>query len=80
MGKRRKKCGDASVVCIPAALLAEAGLYIDDPVTVRAERGRIIIERSGSTTYQLDDLLAKIRPENLHAFVDAGAVTGREVW
>ena len=71
---------DAAVVSIPAKLLAEARLEFDQAVTVRAERGRIIIERFGSYTFQLDNLLSEIRPDNLHAFVDAGARAGREIW
>ena len=75
-----KKWGNSAAVRIPAAVLAEAGLEIDEPVEVRQERGRIIIEPARTLRFELKDLLDAIRPDNLHDPIDTGAPVGREVW
>jgi antitoxin MazE len=75
-----RKWGNSAAVRIPAALLAEAGLEIDQPVDLRSENGRIIIEPARRHRYDLDDLVAGIRPDNRHEAVDIGPPTGREVW
>jgi antitoxin MazE len=75
-----KKWGNSAAVRIPAALLAEAGLEIDQPVQLRSEKGRIIIEPVRKLRYDLDELVAGIRPDNVHEAVDTGPPVGREVW
>jgi antitoxin MazE len=75
-----KKWGNSAAVRIPAAVLAEAGLQIDQPVEVRQEHGRIIIEPARTLRFDLDDLLDAIRPDNLHAPIETGPPVGREVW
>jgi len=75
-----KKWGNSAAVRIPAAVLAEAGLAIDQPVEVRQERGRIIIEPARTLRFELKDLLDAIRPENLHEPIETGPPVGREVW
>jgi len=75
-----KKWGNSAAVRIPAGVLAEAGLAIDQPVEVRQERGRIIIEPARTLRFELKDLLDAIRPENLHEPIETGPPVGREVW
>jgi antitoxin MazE len=75
-----KKWGNSAAVRIPAAVLAEAGLEIDQPVEVRQEQGRIIIEPARTLRFELNDLLDAIRPDNLHEPIDTGPPMGREVW
>lgn len=75
-----KKWGNSAAVRIPAAVLAKAGLEIDQPVEVRQEQGRIIIEPARTLRFELNDLLDAIRPDNLHAPIDTGQPVGREVW
>jgi antitoxin MazE len=75
-----KKWGNSAAVRIPAAVLAEAGLKIDQPVEVRQEQGRIVIEPVRTLRFELKDLLDAIRPDNLHDPIDAGPPVGREVW
>jgi len=75
-----KKWGNSAAVRIPANVLAEAGLEIDQPVEVREDRGRIIIEPVRTIHFELNDLLDRIRADNLHDPVETGPPIGREVW
>lgn len=73
-----KKWGNSASVRIPVAVLDATRLKLDDPVDVREEGGRIIIEPVRSKTYLLEDLLAGITRTNLHAEADFGPVIGKE--
>jgi antitoxin MazE len=75
-----KKWGNSAAVRIPSGVLAEAGLEIDQPVQIRQDRGRIIIEPVRRTQFDLADLLAGIRADNLHEPIDTASPVGREVW
>ena len=56
------------------------GLEIDEPVDVREEQGKIVIEPLHRKAYDLNDLLKGINPRNLHEAVDFGAPIGKEAW
>jgi len=73
-----KKWGNSPAVRIPAAVMEAAHLTLDQPVEVRADNGRVIIE-SAVPSYTLADLLAGITPENRHADTDFGLPQGREL-
>ena len=73
-----KKWGNSASVRIPAPVLKAAKIEIDDPVDIREEKGRIILEALRPTSYDLGDLLAKITPDNLHEEIDIGPPAGLE--
>ncbi len=73
-----KKWGNSASVRIPAALLELARLRIDDVVDMREENGCIIIEPIRPRSYDLDALLADIKPDNLHGEADFGPAVGKE--
>lgn len=75
-----KKWGNSASVRIPASVLEAARLRLDQPVDVREEAGRIIIEPIQEPAYDLATLLAGITDENRHEAVDMGPPVGREVW
>ncbi len=75
-----KKWGNSAAVRIPAAILANAGLALDQPVDVREENGRIVIEAARRKRFRIGDLVKGIRPANLHETVETGPPLGREVW
>ena len=75
-----RRWGNSAAVRIPARVLADAGLDIDQPVEIREERGRIIIEPLRNKQYNLGELLKQIRPDNLHEPMDTGKPVGREIW
>ena len=55
-------------------------MYIDQPVDIREENGRVVIEPVTTPVYDLDELLAAITPDNLHEEIDFGPPVGKEVW
>jgi len=75
-----KKWGNSASIRIPAAIMAAAQLKLDDPVDVREEDGRIIIEPLAHKTYDIKDLLAGITADNLHAEIPVGPAVGNEAW
>lgn len=75
-----KKWGNSASVRIPRNVLQAAALDLDDPVDVREEGGRIIIEPLHRREYDLAELLKGISRRNLHAETDFGAPVGNEAW
>jgi antitoxin MazE len=53
---------------------------VDEPVEVREEAGRIVIEPLRSKTYDLRKLVAGINSKNRPEPVDFGRPVGKEVW
>jgi len=81
MNQHVRKWGNSDAVRIPASLLAAAGLKTDDPVEVREEEGRIVIEKAAAEAGpSLQELIAGITPENLHEPFDWGPPVGKEIW
>ena len=75
-----KKWGNSAAVRIPATVLDEAKMRIDQPVDIREERGRIVIEPVRRQAFAIGDLIKRIRPDNLHDPIDTGGRRGGEVW
>lgn len=75
-----KKWGNSASVRIPHSVMVAAALHIDQPVEVREEDGRVVIEPVRGLTYDLDRLLAEMKPETFHDEVDFGAPVGKESW
>lgn len=72
-----KKWGNSAAVRIPLAILQAARLAMDDPVEIREEKGRIVIEPL-RRVYDLDELVNRITPGNRHGEVDLWPPAGRE--
>ncbi len=75
-----RKWGNSASVRIPAAVMEAARLHLDQPVDVREEAGRIVIELIREAAYDLATLVAGITEENRHDAVETGLPVGREVW
>ena len=75
-----KKWGNSAAVRIPASVMAAAHVALDQPVEVREEQGRIVIEPVRRKTYKLDELLGGITAKNQHKPIDTGVPIGKEVW
>lgn len=73
-----KKWGNSPAVRLPAAVMQAANLSVDQPVEVRAEHGRVIIEPA-APSYSLDELLAGITAKNRHTEQDFGLAQGQEL-
>jgi antitoxin MazE len=75
-----KKWGNSASVRIPAAIMEAASLCLEETVDIREEGGRIIIEPVRQSEYDLDQLLAGITAENLHAEVSFSPAVGKEAF
>jgi antitoxin MazE len=71
-----KKSGNSASVRIPVAVLQAAHLDLDEPVDVREESGRIVIEPVRRKEYDLAELVKGITRENLQAEVAFGGPVG----
>jgi antitoxin MazE len=78
MNMHIRKWGNSAAVRIPAATLDAAGLKPDDPVEVREENGRIVIEPIKPQQVTLEWLLEGLTPEKLHGEIDFGRPMGKE--
>lgn len=75
-----KKWGNSASVRIPASIMAAASLSIDQPVDVREENGKIVIEPIQPPLYDLAEMIARMTPDTFHDDVDFGVPVGDEVW
>jgi antitoxin MazE len=80
MQTRLQKWGNSLGVRIPRALAEEVGVGPGSEVSLSAHEGALILKPSFPTRVRLDDLLAAITPENLHASVDTGEAVGVETF
>lgn len=72
--------GNSASVRIPAAVMEAARLRLNQPVDVREEGGRIVIEPIRDVSYDVETLVAGITDENRHDPIDMGPPVGHEVW
>jgi antitoxin MazE len=75
-----KKWGNSASVRIPAAVMQAAHLDVDEPVDVREESGRIVIEPIRRKEYNLAELVKGITSRNLHDEIDFSGPGGKEIW
>ena len=75
-----KKWGNSASVRIPAAVMQAAHLDLDEPVDVREESGRIVIEPIRRKEYDLAELVKGITSRNLHEEIDFSGPVGKEIW
>jgi antitoxin MazE len=73
------KWGNSHAVRLPKVVLEKAEMRNGDQLEIRVEKGRIALEPVRAKL-NLQDLVARITPENLHDEQDWGKPVGREVW
>jgi len=67
-----KKWGNSAAVRLPSSMMKSLNLEIDDTVDIKVEHGTIVIEPMRASEYVLGQLLAAIKPRNLHPEIDFG--------
>ena len=75
---RVSKWGNSLALRIPAPFAEETGIESGSEVDLALEDGRLVV--TPRTAYTLDELVAEVTDENLHAPVDTGPPEGREAW
>lgn len=75
-----KLWGNSASVRIPAPLMRATRLQLNEPVEIREEGGRIVIEPAHREEADLASLLARITPDNLHGEADFGQAIGNEAF
>lgn len=74
-----QKWGNSLAVRIPKSFAAEAGVEYGSAVEMTVEEDGLRI-RPVRLALDLEDLLAQVRPGQLHGEVDSGEAVGREAW
>ena len=73
-----RKWGNSLAIRLPVSVMSEARLSLEQPVSITAQEGRIIIEPAQRVEYSLGALVAGITAKNLHDEVSFGAPVGNE--
>lgn len=74
-----RKWGNSLAIRIPKAFAQAVGLELGGEVELSIEKGRVVVAPLAALSYNLDELLARIRPSNLHEETDWGPEVGKEV-
>lgn len=75
-----QKWGNSLALRIPKSFAVESKIEQGSTVEVSLESGKIIVFPVTEQEFSLDELLAKVTPENLHGEIDTGASVGKEAW
>ena len=73
-----RKWGNSPALRLPASVLKDAALQLEQKVTLVVRRGRIVIEPVKTVEYDLNELVAGINSQNAHDEVSFGAPVGKE--
>jgi len=75
-----RRWGNSAAVRIPAAIMEAARITLDQPVDVREEEGRIIIEKLRPESADLAVLIGGITDDNRHDCIETAPPVGQEIW
>ena len=76
-----QKWGNSLALRLPKALAEEADVQLDSAVEITVRDHAIVIEPvRAKRKYDLEELLAGVKPGNLHGETDFGGPVGKEVW
>ena len=73
-----RKWGNSPAVRLNSSAMKVAAFDLEQRVTIKASKGRIVIEPADKLEFKLEDLVAGITPENIHGEVDFGGPAGKE--
>ena len=73
-----RKWGNSPAVRLNVAAMKAAAFDIEQHVTIKATKGRIVIEPVENLDFKLETLVAGITRQNVHGEVDFGGPVGRE--
>lgn len=71
------KCGSSLAVRIPKAVAEQCGISEEAAMEMDVQAGRTVMWKR---RYDLEDMVNRITPENLHTEEDTGPSRGNERW
>ncbi|MDO8280668.1 MAG: PbsX family transcriptional regulator [Burkholderiaceae bacterium] len=74
------KWGNSPALRLNLPTMKAASFVTGQRVSIKATRGRIVIEPLDKLDFKLEDLVAGITPENSHGEADFGKPVGREAF
>ncbi|MBV8544685.1 MAG: AbrB/MazE/SpoVT family DNA-binding domain-containing protein [Acidobacteria bacterium] len=80
MRARIQKWGNSLALRIPEPFAAESNLHEDSPVEVSVRSGKLVVVAVDEPQLSLEELVARITPENRHGEIETGPAVGDEVW
>lgn len=81
MSTKVQKWGNSLAVRIPDDVVEEAGFTPGKEVTVKNVRNTVVIALvRAKKRPTLEELVARITPENRHPAIDWGKPMGKEIW
>ena len=80
MRTRLQKWGNSLAIRIPQYFAVEAGLSADSAIQLMVKDGNLVISAVPEPELSLEELLARVTPQNLHTEIDTGHVQGNESW
>ena len=73
-----RKWGNSPAVRLNLAAMKAASFDLEQRVTIKASKGRIVIEPAQNLDFSLKEMVAGITAKNIHSEVDFGGPLGRE--
>jgi antitoxin MazE len=80
MRTRVQKWGNSLALRIPKAMAIEAQIAQNSAVEVSVVDGKLVVAAVTDSQVALEQLLAGVTDENLHAEFDFGEAVGAEAW
>lgn len=75
-----QRWGNSLALRIPKTYAEEISVREGDEVEMTVAKGRLVVAPRPPRNYHLGDLVAGIRPNNLHKEIVAEGPQGREAW
>jgi antitoxin MazE len=80
MRTKVQKWGNSLALRIPKSFAAEVGLDEEAAVDLTLVEGKLVVTPLAVNEYTLEELLAQVTDENIHAELSTGDAVGAEVW
>ena len=75
-----KKWGNSLAIRIPSSVIQDLALSENSSVQITSNGVVATIQPKSRKKVSLDELVAAIKPDNIHKEVDWGKPVGKEVW
>lgn len=75
-----QRWGNSLALRIPKTFAEEISVREGDEVEMNVAKGRLTIAPRPPRDYRLSDLVAEIRPRNLHTEISTDDPQGKEIW